>query len=128
MRGSVAASIIADHSSPSPSSSARSVPRTLTSKQDVSKRGLDLNECEAVYPATLEGVFEDLTGDGIEQRPGFTVLEKNGHTHTFGVSSVREQRMWIERIERMLYGLRAAGPECAATPVRSGVRKYQAVQ
>jgi hypothetical protein len=71
-RVSIAASIIADRTSPKPSSSARSAPCTLTSKQDVSKRGLDLNECEAVYPATLEGVFEDLAGDGIEQHLGFT--------------------------------------------------------
>ena len=113
-RASVAASIIADRASPNSSSSARSVPRTLTSKQDVSTRGLDLNECEAVYPATLEGVFEDLAGDGIQQRPGFTVLEKNGHTHTFGVASVREQRIWIETIERML----PADSTCAAAPVR----------
>jgi hypothetical protein len=113
-RASVAASIIADRASPNSSSSARSVPRTLTSKQDVSMRGLALNECETVYPATLEGVFEDLAGDGIQQRPGFTVLEKNGHTHTFGVASVREQRIWIERIERML----PADSTCDAAPVR----------
>jgi len=73
--------------------------------QDVSRGGLDLSACEVVYPASLEGEFVDLPG---EAKIGFTVLERNGHTHKFAVASAREQRKWIDSIAAAISGVEHA--------------------
>lgn len=94
----------------SSASNAETVSPTDTAKlarsiqQDMNKYGLDLAECDAVYPASFEGRFVDF-GSKEAERLGFTILEKSGHVHHFCVSSSREQRKWIERIAAVISGI-----------------------
>ena len=77
---------------------------TRPTKQDMNKHGLNLAECDAVYPASFDGSFVDL-GTKKGERLGFTILEKNGYVHHFGVASSREQRKWIEKISAVISGI-----------------------